>query len=77
MFQDLIECYPEILLTELQGLLYDYEITNKTKVFKIPYYSKYKHGYTFDPLIYLTCICKISLVVKIAIFGCFKFSKGY
>ena len=65
-----MEGYPEerktylwfsILLTELQVLLY--EIKNKTTVFKIPYYSKYKkHENTFDHLIYFTCICKISLV---------------
>ena len=36
--------------------------TIKQQYSKIPYYSKYKHGYTFDHLIYLLCICKISLV---------------
>ena len=37
------------------------------------YYSKYKHGYTFDHM-YLQ---DIPGTVKTAIFGCFKFRKGY
>ena len=41
-----------------------YEIKDKTTVFENPLYLKYKHGYTFDHLIYLTCICKILVQSK-------------
>ena len=45
-------------------------------ILKIAYYSKYKHGYIFDNLIYHMYLQDIPGTVKIAIFGCFKFSKG-